>query len=202
MSRQAHSYLPVSFFERGAESVARDLLGRLLVSISDGVRCAGRIVETEAYPGPHDPASHAATTIGRTARNDPMFGPPATAYIHLNYGIHWCLNAVVEREGYPAAVLIRAIEPIEGIDVMRERRPNRSDEELCSGPAKLTRALAIGPHLQRHPLSRPPLFIAAGDPVPAESVVCTTRVGISRGASEEWRFYDRRSPHVSCASAC
>jgi DNA-3-methyladenine glycosylase len=189
--------LPAGFFERDAETVARELLGAYAVSDCGGARCVGRIVETEAYPGPHDPASHAAAAIGRTSRNDPMFGPPGTAYIHLNFGIHWCLNAVAGPLGYPAAVLIRALEPVEGWEVIRRRRAGRPDRELASGPARLTRALAIGPRLQRHRLAEPPLLIAAGEPVPAQDVVCTTRIGISRGIDREWRYYDRRSGHVS-----
>ncbi len=177
--------------------MARELLGACLVSDCGGHRCVGRIVETEAYPGPHDPASHAAASIGRTARNDPMYGPPGTAYIHLNFGIHWCLNAVVGMEGFPAAVLLRAVEPVEGLEAMRRRRPGRSDRELTCGPARLTRALGIGPELQRHSLLQPPLFIAAGEPVSERDVLRTTRVGIRRGAEQEWRFYDRRSRWVS-----
>lgn len=189
--------LAPSFFDRAAQTVARDLLGAYLVSDCSGSRCVGRIVETEAYPGPHDPASHAAAAIGRTPRNDPMFGPPGTAYIHLNFGIHWCLNVVVKREGYPAAVLIRALEPVEGLDTIRRRRPGRPDRELTSGPAKLTRALAISPNLQRHRLSEPPLLLAAGEPLPASAMVVTTRVGITKGSEKRWRFYDRRSVCVS-----
>ncbi len=189
--------LPTGFFDRDAETVARELLGAYTVSDCGGTRCVGRIVETEAYPGPHDPASHAAAAIGRTPRNDPMFGPPGTAYIHLNFGIHWCLNAVAGPSGYPAAVLIRALEPVEGWAVIRRRRAGRRDRELTSGPARLTQALAIGPQLQRHRLAKPPLLIAAGEPVPEEDVVCTPRIGISRGIDREWRFYDRRSEHVS-----
>lgn len=189
--------LPPGFFDRDAETVARELLGAYAVSDCGGARCVGRIVETEAYPGPHDPASHAAAAIGRTPRNDPMFGPPGTAYIHLNFGVHWCLNAVAGSSGYPAAVLIRALEPVEGWAVIRRRRAGRRDRELTSGPARLTQALAIGPQLQRHRLAKPPLFLAAGKPLPAEDLVCTTRIGISRGIDREWRYYDRRSEHVS-----
>lgn len=196
MSRR-YEPLAASFFDRDAEAVARELLGAYLVSDCGEGRCVGRIVETEAYPGPHDPASHAAASIGRTARNEPMFGPPATVYVHVNYGIHWCLNAVVGPAGYPAAVLVRALEPIEGLDLMRFRRPGRADRELASGPAKLTRALGIGPELQGHRLTEPPLFIAAGARVPDRQLVRTTRIGISRGACEEWRFYNRRSDCVS-----
>jgi DNA-3-methyladenine glycosylase len=194
---EARRPLRVGFFEREAEIVARELIGAHLVSDCGGHRCVGRIVETEAYPGPHDPASHAAAAIGRTARNDPMFGPPGSAYIHLNFGVHWCLNAVVGEQGYPAAVLLRAVEPVEGIDVMRHRRKGRSDRELTSGPARLTQALGIGPDLQRHSLAEPPLLIATGPAVSAGHVVQTTRVGITRGAESPWRFYDRRSRWVS-----
>jgi DNA-3-methyladenine glycosylase len=126
-----------------------------------------------------------------------MFGPPGTAYIHLNFGIHWCLNAVVGPRNYPAAVLLRAVEPIEGLEIMRRRRDGRSDRELTSGPARLTRALGVGPELQRHPLSGPPLFIADGTRLPASALVVTTRIGISRGAEKQWRFYDSRSAWVS-----
>lgn len=195
--RPVYRPLARSFFERDAETVARELLGAYLVSDCGGQRCVGRIVETEAYPGPHDPASHASAAIGRTARNDPMFGPAGTAYIHLNFGVHWCLNAVVGREEYPAAVLLRAVEPHEGLESMRGRRPGRPDRELASGPGRLTKALAIGPELQRHKLSEPPLFIAGGEPVPESSVVRTTRIGVRRGAEREWRYYDRRSACVS-----
>lgn len=201
MKALGSSALPTTFFERGAEAVARELLGHRLISLIGGSRCVGRIVETEAYPGPHDPASHAAARIGRTARNEPMFGPPGTAYIHQNYGIHWCLNAVVESEGFPAAVLIRALEPTEGLTFMRERRGRQKPTELCSGPARLTQALGIGPELQRHPLRRNPLVLSEGEPVPEDDVIQTTRVGIRKGADSPWRYYDRRSPHVSRRSA-
>ena len=186
--------LPRSFFARPAPEVARDLLGRLLVSECGGVRTSGRIVETEAYTGPGDPASHAASSIGRTERNDPLFGPPGTAYVHLNYGIHWCLNAVTEEEGRPSGVLLRALEPVTGEEAMRERRGHRA---LTSGPARLTQALAVGPELQRHELDRPPLWIARGEPVPGSAVVRTTRIGITRAAERELRYYDDRSPWVS-----
>ena len=195
--RRAYRPLGPDFFDRDARTVGRELLGAYLISECGGEFCVGRIVETEAYPGPYDPASHASAVLGRTARNDPMFGAPGTAYVHLNFGVHWCLNAVVSAEGYPAAVLLRAVEPIDGREVMERRRSGRRFHELTSGPGKLTRALGIGPELQRHPLSEPPLIIALGDPVPAKDLVRATRVGISRGADKRWRYYDRRSPFVS-----
>lgn len=197
---QRYRVLPEGFYDRDAETVARDLLGALLVSDCGGVHCVGRIVETEAYPGPHDPASHAAAAIGRTARNEPMFGPPGCAYIHLNYGVHWCLNVVVGPRGFPAAVLLRALEPLEGIGAMRGRRGSRPDRELTSGPAKLTRALGIGPELQRHSLWRKPLFIATGIELPSDAVGNSARIGISKGADRPWRYFDRRSRFVSRAA--
>lgn len=186
--------LSPEFFARPAARVARELLGALLVSECGGSRTAGRIVETEAYTGPEDPACHAAASIGRTARNAPLFGAPGTAYIHLNYGIHWCLNAVTGDEGHPAGVLIRAVEPVAGHEFMRRRRGR---EELTNGPARLTQAMAIGPELQSHRLDRPPLLLARGEPVPEAHVVASTRIGISRGRERELRFFDGRSRWVS-----
>jgi len=186
--------LEPSFYSRSAADVAPDLLGCLLISEAGGDYTSGRIVETEAYTGPDDPASHAAAAIGRTARNDPLYGPPGIAYIHLNYGIHWCLNAVTDRDGHPAAVLIRALEPFDGEEVMRRRRGRA---ELTNGPARLTGALGIGPELQRHPLVEAPLWIEKGPRVPEADVVTTVRIGISKGADMPLRFYDRRSRWVS-----
>ncbi len=188
------SPLPASFYRKPAEEVAEALLGCRLVSLAEGERTAGRIVETEAYTGPDDPASHAAASIGRTERNDPLFGPPGTAYVHLNYGVHWCLNAVTGEEGHPAGVLLRALEPEEGEEVMRRRRGH---EALTSGPARLTQALAVGPDLQRHPLTETPLWIEPASRVPDGEVVRTTRVGISKAVERPLRFYDGRSRWVS-----
>lgn len=200
------------FFDRSAVAVARDLLGALLISKPEGEGgerdenerdpsaagpCVGRIVEVEAYPGPEDPASHAWAWLGRTKRNDPMFGPPGTAYIHQNYGVHWCLNAVTGSEGFPAAVLIRAVEPIEGLELMRRRRRRRPDAELTRGPGRLTQAFAIGPELQRHPLDRAPLYIAEGERVPDRAVARGARIGISRARDLPLRFLLRDSPWVS-----
>ncbi len=186
--------LPQSFYARPARIVAQALLGQVLVSESPEGRCAGVIVETEAYTGPDDPACHAAARIGRTPRNDPLYGPPGTAYVHLNYGVHWCLNAVTDREGHPAAVLIRALEPAEGTDLMRTRRGR---DQLTNGPARLTQALGIGPELQRHLLVEPPLWIGAGAAVPADRVVRTSRVGISVGTDRPLRYFVRENRWVS-----
>ncbi len=187
--------VPAAALDRPADEVARDLLGLLLVSDAGGRRTAGRIVETEAYPGPGDPASHAAASVGRTERNDPMFGPPGTAYVHVNYGVHRCLNVVVDREGHPAAVLIRALEPTEGREAMRRRRGH---DELTSGPGRLTEALGVGLEHQRHRLAEPPVrLVDDGARVPGAAVERTPRVGISKAVEAELRFLDRRSRWVS-----
>lgn len=188
------SPLPASFYRRPAVEVARALLGCRLVSVVGGERAAGRIVETEAYTGPDDPASHAAASIGRTERNAPLFGPPGTAYVHLNYGIHRCLNAVTGEEGHPAGVLLRALEPEQGEGVMRRRREH---DELTSGPGRLAQALGVDEALQRHRLDAEPVWIEAGEEVPASEVVRTTRIGISKAVERPLRFYDGRSRWVS-----
>jgi DNA-3-methyladenine glycosylase len=176
--------------------VAPDLIGALLRSTIDGHDVVGRIVETEAYTGPDDPACHAAERIGRTVRNEAMFGPPGTAYVFRSYGIHWCLNAVTDREGWPAAVLIRALEPVLGLDTMRARRAIR-DHDLARGPGRLTQALAITGALDRHPLQDPPLSIHPGAPLEPGSIEARPRVGISRAVGWPLRFTLRGSTWVS-----
>jgi DNA-3-methyladenine glycosylase len=195
-SRDFHP-IPAAFFDRPAESVARDLLGGVLISTIGGEETVGRIVEAEAYIGPHDPASHAAERIGRTARNASMFGPPGIAYVYRIYGLHWCLNVVTGPEGYPAAVLIRALEPLAGIETMRRRRRLRSDRELTSGPARLAEALGITGALDGHPLQEPPLVLAAGEPVPDEAVAVGPRIGVTRAADWPLRFHVRGNAWVS-----
>ncbi len=188
--------LPASFFARDAGSVARDLLGCLIVSTAGGRRCVGRIVETEAYLGPDDPASHAAGWH-RSARNEAMYGPPGHAYVYFTYGMHWCFNVVTGRPGYPSAVLVRAIEPVEGLATMRRRRGGVPDRLIGAGPARLAEALGIRRAHDRHPLRRPPLWIAPGEPVPPPRRRVTTRVGIRHAADWKLRYYVRGSPCVS-----
>lgn len=189
--------LPLGFYDRAAEEVARDLLGAFVVSEIGGVRCAAEIVETEAYVGPHDEASHAHERFGRTPRNAVMFGAPGHAYVYLIYGMHWCLNAVTGAEGYPAAVLLRAARPVEGIGAMRERRPGRPDRELLRGPGNLCRALGVTREQDGHLLNRAPLWLAAGRAVPEGEVERGPRVGISRAVEWPLRFRVRGDPHVS-----
>lgn len=191
----AGAALPSGFYDRAAEQVARDLLGCLLVSDVGGERAAGRIVETEAYPGPHDPASHAAARIGRTARNDPMHGPAGIAYVYRIYGIHWCLNAVTGNAERPAAVLLRALEPVAGEAVMAGRRGRERD--LASGPARLASALGVDGRLNGHALASAPLRIVAAPGPAAGDVASGPRIGVTRARDWPLRFWIRDNPHVS-----
>lgn len=186
-----------TFFARPAAEVARDLLGRDIVSTVGGRRCVARIVETEAYFGPDDDASHAASRIGRTRRNDAMFARPGLAYVYRIYGVHWCLNAVTDALDFPAAVLIRAAEPIEGTEVARGRRAGRPDSELMRGPGNLCRALGVTGELNMHDLGIPPLMIAAGVPIPDSQVLRGPRIGITRAIDLPLRFRVADHPSVS-----
>jgi DNA-3-methyladenine glycosylase len=186
--KSLHSPLPISFYNRPTLTVARELLGARLVRILGGVKLVGLISETEAYFGFDDLASHAKA--GRTIRTAPMFGPPGHAYVYFTYGNHWMLNAVTELEGFPAAVLIRAIQPIEGIGVMIERRSGRD----TLGPGKLTQAMGITKSENNVNLteSGSGLWIEAGQFVPDKSVTIGVRVGLNKTPepwlSKPWRF--------------
>jgi DNA-3-methyladenine glycosylase len=187
--------LPASFYDRPTEQVARDLLGAILeCRTRDGV-AAGRIVETEAYVGEHDLACHAAA--GLTARTAPLYGPPGIAYVYFIYGMHWCFNAVTRAKGEPSAVLVRAIEPVKGIELMRERRGVRRDVDLTNGPAKLCDALGIDGHFNSAVLQRGPLTIRDGSPIPDSRVAITPRIGITRCADWPLRWIVRDSEFVS-----
>jgi DNA-3-methyladenine glycosylase len=188
--------LPASFYARPTPVVARRLLGHVLVSDVGGRRTAGRIVETEAYLGPDDPASH-GYRARRTRRNASMFERPGTAYVYFTYGMHWCLNAVTEREGIPAAVLIRALEPLEGLPTMRRRRRNSSDGELCSGPAKLCQALGVTGREDGAPLTRGRLRIVRQRSRHRYAIIVTPRIGITRAVDWPLRFLIEGSPWVS-----
>lgn len=181
--------------ERGAAQVAPDLLGcRLATTFPDG-ETVGRIVEVEAYTGPDDPASHAAARIGRTTRNEAMFGPPGTAYVYLSYGVHWCVNVVTSEVGDPSAVLLRALEPVDGLAVMGVRRGGHPI--LCSGPGRLAAALGIDGTLDGHDLGLPPLRLLPGELRPGEEIGVSPRIGISRAADLPLRFFIRGNPYLS-----
>lgn len=195
--RRSPHVLPPEFYARPAADVARDLLGMHVVSAIGGAACAGEIVEVEAYVGPHDEASHAHERVGRTARNAAMFAHPGVAYVYRIYGIHWCLNAVTDVEHFPAAVLVRALRPVSGLEAARARRAGRPDRDLMRGPGNLCRALGITGEQDRHPLQHPPLTIQAGVPVPDVDVVAGPRIGITRAADWPLRFWVRDSPFVS-----
>ncbi len=192
--------LPREFFDRDTLQVARDLLGQVLVRRLKGRRLSGRIVEVEAYIGEDDLASHAR--FGRTARNAAMYGPPGCAYVYQIYGIHHCLNIVTEREGFPAAVLVRALEPLEGREEMRARRGPVPDHLLTAGPARLCQAMAIDRALDKADLCAldAVLFVEEGSPIPDEAVATGPRVGVQgdiRARTVPWRFYVRGHPCVS-----
>ncbi len=180
--------LPQSFYNRPTLTVARELIGARLVRILDGQKLVGLITETEAYIGQEDLACHAR--VGITARTRPMFGPPGHAYVYFTYGNHWMLNAVTEHEGFPAAVLIRAIWPVEGAEVMSARRNGRD----TFGPGKLCQALGINQSLNTADITEPSasLWIEKGVEVPDSAVTIGPRVGLNNTPepwlSKPWRF--------------
>jgi DNA-3-methyladenine glycosylase len=179
------------FFDRSVHEVAHELIG---CELAVG-ETAGIIVETEAYDAT-DPACHAY--IGRTSRNEVLFGPPGRAYVYLSYGIHSLLNAVAEPEGSAAAVLIRALEPTEGIDLMRGRRGRDEIDQLCSGPGKLTEALGVDLSLNGVDLDQPPFEIAPrGVNWNEAEIVAAPRIGITKAAELPWRYCVKGSRYVS-----
>ena len=186
--------LPVRFFARPAEAVAADLIGAVMVSQIGGSVTAGRIVETEAYLGVIDPASHGYAGR-RTVHNASIFGAPGLWYVYRSYGMHWCANLVAASEGEAAAVLIRALEPVEGLEAMRERRGEVPDRQLCSGPGKLCRALGITRDLDGQVMHRADVVVVRG--ARPGRVAATRRIGITR--AEEWplRFVDAGSRWLS-----
>ncbi|CAN5757166.1 DNA-3-methyladenine glycosylase [soil metagenome] len=188
--------LPVAFFDRPAEVVARNLLGALVVSHVGGVPTTARVVETEAYLGHRDPASH-GYLHRRNERNAALFGPPASWYVYLSYGIHWCANLVCEARGTASAVLLRALEPVEGIETMRARRGRVDDRDLCSGPGKLCQALGITRELDGRMMPGAEVVVLPPTVSPPFEVVTTPRIGITKAADWPLRFLVEGNPHVS-----
>ena len=195
-ARGALSPLPRPFYARPSPEVARDVLGRLLVRVlPGGGRLVGRIVECEAYQE-GDPASHSYR--GRTARTEVMFGPPGHLYVYLSYGMHHCMNVVAGRDGEGSAVLLRAVEPLEGLEEMAELRGLADPRRLCTGPGRLTQAFAIGrEHNGIDLVKGDVLFVAAGSPLRDGRVLVGPRVGLTVGRETPWRFADAGSPFVS-----
>ena len=185
--------LTADFYRRPTLEVARDLIGKVVVYKSTAGVTSGAIVEAEAYIGEDDPACHAA--VGPTTRNAPLYGPPGRAYVYLNYGLHDMLNAVTEEKGHPAAVLIRALEPLEGLALMRRRRsrapwrkgkPPVPDHELCRGPGNLCRAMGITLADNLRPLTRGPLTIHDRG-ITHVDIAWDPRIGIRVGTDKMWR---------------
>ncbi len=188
--------LPRHFYARHALEVATELLNKVLVAPDGRV---GRIVEVEAYRGADDPGSHGFR--GRTKRTATMFGPPGHLYVYFTYGMHWCANVVAETDGVAAAVLLRALTPLEGLHAMYEARgpAARRDRDLCSGPAKLTQALGIDGDLDGADLvtaDRGVTIVDDAEP-PPPSPAATTRIGLTNGADLPWRFYVAGTPDIS-----
>jgi DNA-3-methyladenine glycosylase len=187
-----------SFYDRPTLKVAVDLIGKVLVRRLNGRNLAGKIVETEAYVGPSDLASHASR--GKTPRTAVMFGPPGVSYVYMIYGFYFCLNAVTESEGHPAAVLIRALEPLENIRTMRTLRSNpQRDTNIASGPGKLCMALSIDKNLNAVDLAAGKLWIEDRS-LEVCAIDAGPRVGVDYAGEykdKPWRFYERGNPHVS-----
>jgi DNA-3-methyladenine glycosylase len=186
--------LPVSFYARDTLRVAREVLGCLVARReADGSWTVGRIVETEAYVGEDDPACHAAA--GLTPRTRVMYGRPGRAYVYFTYGMHHCLNLVTETVGFPAAVLVRALRPLAGLDRMERRRGRTRILELTSGPSRLCCALGVDLAFNEAHLGGPDLVLREG-PRP-HRIVAGPRVGIRRGVTQPWRFWVAEDPFVS-----
>lgn len=189
--------LPRSFYERYTIDVAKDLLGKLLVRrFPDSSYVAGVIVEVEAYRGEDDPASHAYR--GLTSRNKVMFGKPGVAYVYFTYGMYHCLNIVTEPEGVPAAVLIRAVEPVFCIDIMMKFRETKDIRNLTNGPGKLTMAFSITRELNGVDMTEDDiLFVSNYNKYSKFNIGVSSRIGIRVGLDKPWRFYIKENPYVS-----
>jgi DNA-3-methyladenine glycosylase len=199
MSRpQRAATLPVRFFRRPAERVARELLGAIVVSRADGALTTGRIVETEAYLGYDDPASH-GYRHRRNERNAALFADAGTWYVYLSYGMHWCANVVCEEAGRAAAVLLRAVEPLEGLETMIRRRGCSDPQRLCAGPGRLCQALGITRSLDGLAMSRSPVTIVSGSAIAEPDTEATPRIGITKAADWPLRYAVAGSPWTSRA---
>lgn len=196
MVKRTYQILDIDFYRGDTVKIARRLLGKMLVHFSPEGLTSGIIVETEAYLSRDDPACHAAR--GKTKRNAVMFGPPARAYVYFIYGNHYCFNAVTNEEGVGEAVLIRALEPVEGLQLMQKRRGEKQKKtNLTSGPGKLCQAMGINGRHNGSSLLDYPLFIAVGIDVDDFSIGVSGRIGINQGQDKQWRFFIKGNPFVS-----
>ncbi len=199
------THLPRKFYSRPALQVARNLLGARLIRLDEGRRIGGIIAETEAYCGEKDLACHARA--GRTPRTQVMYGEAGHAYVYFTYGVHWMLNFVAEPVDSPAAILIRAIIPTEGLDLIAGRRKGRPPKDWTNGPGKICQALHIDGSLNGADLCAPDavLFVEAGQPVPDSSVTITPRVGLNSvpepWKSKPWRFLYNSTPEIEEANS-
>lgn len=187
--------LPASFYSRDVLTVARALLGTVVVHDAPDGLVAGRVVETEAYAGRDDEASHAWR--GERPHLRHLFGPPGTVYVYRSYGVHWCANVVTGPPAHGSAVLLRALEPIAGLPIMRRRRGAVVDRQLCNGPGKLCAALAVDRTSDGAHWTRGALTLHRGATLPDDAIATTRRIGISKAVAEPWRFTVRGSAWLS-----
>lgn len=188
--------LPVTFFRRPTEIVAAELLGMIVVSSIGGEMTEGRIVETEAYLGYDDPASH-GYLHRRNSRNGSLFGPAGSWYVYLSYGMHWCANLVCQRTGLASAVLLRALEPIAGLETMRRRRGHVLDRELCSGPGRLCQALGITREMDGARMASSSVIVRPPTTSEMTRIAITPRIGITKAVDWPLRFHVAGSTWVS-----
>ncbi|HET7152674.1 MAG TPA: DNA-3-methyladenine glycosylase [Candidatus Kapabacteria bacterium] len=193
--RSSHKKLPRKFYERDTLIVVRELLGKILVRKYKGKTLSGRIVEVEAYRGLHDAASH--THKGKTKRNEVMFASGGHLYVYFTYGMHFCANVVTEGEGIGHACLIRALEPIEGIETMKKLRGIDNPIELTNGPAKLCEALGIGRAENGTDLLGDEIFLLDAPKIASSCIGKTARIGITRATEFPYRFFIKRNPYIS-----
>jgi len=189
--------IPTEFYARDTVKVAPQLLDKWLVRIIGNNKMVGRIVEVEAYRGKDDPASHAFR--GLTPRNAPMYREPGHAYVYFTYGNHYCLNITTQKVGKPGAVLIRAVQPVEGLRLMRRFRPGVPETELTNGPGKLTKAMKIDKALNEQNMTTAgPLFVTESQHRGQKyDIWCSSRIGIREGLDKAWRFFLKENPYVS-----
>ncbi len=188
--------LPPTFYQQPTLQLARALIGKRLIRICNGVELEARIVEVEAYHQDGDRACHAYA--GKTARNAAMFGPAGHLYVYFIYGMHYCMNVVSEAAGTGAAVLIRAMEPLSGLETMHANRPSAKDHyDLCRGPAKCCQSFAIDKKMDGQPLGGKNIWLASDTSIPTQEIREGARIGISKSEDLLWRFWHDRNAYVS-----